>query len=78
MDSLRGNHIFVVEEVSSGSGICAEIALLLQDTGDYHVHGLDLGNDFVPHGDTANLYRLTGIDSQSIFKTVREVLTHEN
>ena len=78
VDSLRGNHIFVVEEVSSGSGICAEIALLLQDKGDYHVHGLDLGNDFVPHGDTANLYRLTGIDSQSIFKTVREVLTHEN
>ena len=69
---------FILEEVCNGSGISSEIAQLLQDRGNYHVHVTDLGKDFVPHGDTASLYRLTGIDGQSISNYVREVLKHEN
>ena len=78
LNSLRGDNIFILEEVCNGSGISSEIAQLLQDRGNYHVHVMDLGKDFVPHGDTASLYRLTGIDGQSISNYVREVLKHEN
>ena len=42
------------------------------------VYALDLGHEFVPHGDMDNLYRRSGLDSESITKYVCEVLRHEN
>ena len=76
---IRGKHVFLVEEVCSGSGISGDIALCLQARGlDCRVHAIDLGSDFVPHGDIRNLYQQTGIDNGSIYNYVREVLRHEN
>ena len=76
---VRGKHVFVIEEVCSGSGISGEIALALKAQGiDCTVHALDLGRDFTPHGDTRSLYRLTGLDRDAIVNSVREVLQHEN
>ena len=76
---VRGKHIFVVEDVCHGSGISGDIALALQQQGlDCTVHALDLGNDFVPHGDMISLYQLTGIDNRCIYNHIREVLGHEN
>jgi 1-deoxy-D-xylulose-5-phosphate synthase len=76
---VRGKHVFVIEEVCSGSGISGEIALALKAQGlDCTVHALDLGREFTPHGDTRSLYRLTGLDRDAIVNSVREVWQHEN
>ena len=76
---ICGKHVFVVEEVCSGSGISQEIALCAHKKGlASTVHALDLGKDFVPHGDMKSLYRLTGLDSDSIADYICEVLQHEN
>ena len=42
------------------------------------VHGIDLGMDFVPHGNTNSLYRKTGLDCDSIADYISEVLQHED
>ena len=77
--SIRGKHVFVIEEICSGSGISGEIALTLRNNGsDCVVHPMDLGSSFVPHGSMHSLYELTGIDRISICKSVEEVLGHEN
>ena len=77
--SIRGKHVFVIEEICSGSGISGEIALTLRNNGsDCVVHPMDLGSSFVPHGSMRSLYELTGIDRISICKSVEEVLGHEN
>ena len=76
---VRGRHVFVVEEVCHGSGISGDIALCLQERGlDCRVHSIDLGTDFVAHGNTQSLYKQTGIDNGSIYRFVREVLRHED
>ena len=41
------------------------------------VHGVDLGADFVPHGDQASLYKRVGLDAESIAKFVCEVCGYE-
>ena len=76
---ISGKHVFVLEEICSGSGISGEIALYLQNLNvPCKVHPIDLGCKFVPHGDTANLYRMTGVDCNSIADYVREVIRHED
>ena len=67
-------HIFVVEEVCSGSGIANEIS---------HVIGkecvsIDLGKAFVTHGAIGDLYKRYGLDSMSIARKIQEVMRHEN
>ena len=76
---VRGKHIFVVEEVCHGSGISGDIALCLQKAGlDCIVHSIDLGSEFVPHGDMHSLYTRTGLDNGCITHYIREVLRNEN
>ena len=76
---VKGNHIFVVEEVSFGSGVSGDIAVCLHDMRcDCFVHPIDLGNNFVPHGNMSSLYALTGIDGAGISNSVQEVLGREN
>ena len=76
---ISGSHVFVVEETCSGSGISETISLCLRKHGlTCNVHALDLGKDFIPHGDMANLYHLTGLDSVSIADYICEVLRHES
>ena len=77
--AVRGKHVFVIEEICSGSGISGEIALSLRAMGyTGTVHPIDLGKDFVPHGSMRSLYKQTGIDSVSISDSVMEVIGHEN
>lgn len=76
---VQGDHVFVIEEVSSGSGISGEIARCLRQQGlRCQVHAIDLGTDFVPHGDMRSLYTMTGLDNGCIAKYVREVLKRED
>ena len=65
------DHIVVVEETCSGSGLAQDIASLLPDK---HVTVMDLGNWFPTHGALSDLYRHYGLDSASIVSKVKEVL----
>ena len=71
---LVSGAVVVVEEAASGSGIKETVAWNLRGR---QVHGIDLGADFVPHGDQSSLYRFTGLDAGSITNFVCEVLHHE-
>ena len=78
-DLICGDRVFVAEEACAGSGISETIAMTLQKQNiACRVHAMDLGRDFVPHGNTNRLYRLTGLDGESIADYMREVLLHEN
>ena len=64
----------IIEEAAEGSGIKEAIAWQLPGV---QVHGIDLGPQFIPHGDQNSLYQLTGLDAGSITEFVCEVLQHE-
>lgn len=75
---IKGKAVFVIEEVASGAGISGDIAMLLQEKGlGCRVYAIDLGKDFTPHGSIRSLYKHTGLDRNSIYDHVREVLSHE-
>ena len=63
--------VVVIEEACAGSGIKTVVGWTLPG---HEVYGLDLGADFVPHGDQNSLYKLTGLDAGSITNFVCEVL----
>ena len=68
----------VVEETAAGSGIKQALAWELRMLcPDCHVSAIDLGADFVPHGDQEKLYAYCGIDADSISQFVSEVLAGE-
>ena len=76
--SHRNNNapVIVVEEVCSGSGIKEALAWELRNVNpDCHVAGIDLGPDFVTHGNQKKLYECTGLDAASIAGYTREVLS---
>ncbi len=76
--NLTGNHAIVVEETCSGSGIKEAIGWALAEHAPHcHVHGVDLGSDFVPHGAVPTLYQRAGLDPQSLANFVHEVLKNE-
>ena len=76
---IRGKHVFVAEEVCSGSGICEAVSLCVQKHGlSCRIHAFDLGKDFVTHGHINCLYHQAGLDSESIADCISEVLRHEN
>ena len=78
-EQICGKHIFVVEEVGSGTGISESVAMCVQRSAlSSKVHALDLGSDFVPHGEMTCLYRHTGLDSEAITDYICEVLRNEN
>lgn len=67
--------LVVVEEVMPGSGIREEVAWKLGKLlPDLKTEGLDLGNDFVPHGSLKELYHHCGLDGASIAAFAEEAL----
>lgn len=74
------NHtVIVVEEACSGSGIREALAYdLQQKCPGCRVYGLDLGSDFVTHGNVKKLYECCGVDAASIVNYTKEVLGHES
>ena len=66
--------VFVIEEACTYSGIKQSVGWTLPG---HEVYGMDLGPDFVPHGDQKSLYEYTGLDAGSITKMVCEVLHNE-
>lgn len=71
----ESNHVVVIEEVCTGSGIREALAWELhQRCNDCCVNGIDLGSQFVTHGNLNRLYQAYGLDDQSIAQLVQEVL----
>ena len=64
----------IIEEACTGSGVKEAVSWNLSGVS---VYGIDLGADFVPHGDMSSLYKTAGLDADSITKFVCEVLHHE-
>jgi len=72
LENIRGGTCIVVEETASGSGIRGAVSALLGES--CHVTGIDLGGDFVTHGSVKELYKLCGLDAESIAAFTKEVL----
>ena len=68
----------MAEEACTGSGIKETVGWTLQKYAPHcRVHGVDLGNDFGPHGAVPLLYERAGLDPKSLANFAREVVTHE-
>ena len=67
-------HVVIVEEAARDCGIREALAWELQHLkSGVRVDGIDLGSQFVTHGDLASLYKHYGLDAESIAKFVQEV-----
>ena len=78
-EMLENPSVVVMEEVCTGSGVREAVAWALRKArGDVAVYGIDLGHDFVPHGDIGTLYRQYGLDGQSVCDYILEVVRNEN
>ena len=70
----NNEHVVIVEEAAGGCGIREELAWQLQHLKpEIRVDGIDLGHQFVTHGDLNSLYRHYGLDAASITNYVQEV-----
>lgn len=76
---MRENRqVIVVEEACTGSGIREALAYeLLQKVPGCRVSGMDLGSDFVTHGNVKKLHECCGLDAASIVNYTKEVLGRE-
>ena len=73
-----GSFAVVVEETAEGSGIRQTLAYDLRRLDPQcRIDGIDLGREFVPHGDQKKLYQRCGLDADSIARFVKEGLAHE-
>ena len=71
-------NVVVAEEIAAGCAIADALAQKLSAVShEYHVHGMNLGDTFVPHGSVQKLYAHCGLDEQSIARKLLEVLDHE-
>lgn len=72
------HNVVIIEEAAANSGIRHSLAWEMQQNhADCRFYGIDLGPDFVPHGDQKKLYVYCGLDSESIANYVKEVLHSE-
>ena len=72
-------HLLIAEEACTGSGIHEALSWLLRnERPDLSIHAVDLGGNFVTHGNIGRLYEQCGLDSQSMTNTILEVLKNEN
>ena len=68
--------VIVLEEVCAGSGIKEALAWEIHKIdSNCRVYGIDLGSDFVTHGSINELYKLCGLDAQSVADFTKEVLS---
>ena len=65
----------VVEEAAANSGIRDAISHgLSHRIPELKIHGINLGEDFIPHGAMQKLYEHCGLDAKSIAEYIQEVL----
>lgn len=67
--------IMVVEEAAHGSGLRDRLGSALRSLNpSCQVAGMDLGSDYVPHGQIQKLYEYCGVDENSIAEKTKEWL----
>ena len=72
-------NLLIAEEACTGSGIHEALSWeLMKQIPDLKIHAVDLGRNFVTHGNIGKLYEQCGLDAQSMTKTIQEVLGNEN
>ena len=72
-------HVVVVEEAAAECGVGELIAWKLKNLRrDIRVDGMDLGKQYITHGDMNSLYKHYRLDPQSIANYVMEARSHEN
>ena len=70
---------FVLEEVCSGSGIGQELSWALSKLDSKCLTDcIDLGSNYVSHGNVDMLYTALGMDGNAVAKTIEEALKDEN
>ena len=70
-----GKKVMVVEETCHGSGVSDRLASVLRHLDSQcQVETMDLGPDYVPHGQIKKLYEYCGLDAQSIARKTKELL----
>ena len=68
--------VIVAEEVCTGSGVKEALAWeLTRKRPECRIYGIDLGPDFVTHGNQKKLYECCGLDGASIAAYTKEVLS---
>lgn len=80
LEKLSGyKQVFVIEEIAAHCGIYEELAASIKaNAQDIRVYGRDLGNAYVTHGKLETLYKLYGLDADSVADYVQEALKNEN
>ena len=79
LTKITGRTVVILEETAAASGIREALAWeLTRLCPECTVYGMDLGADFVHHGNQKLLYKHCGLDEASIARFVKEVLSHEN
>ena len=67
-------HVVIVEEAAGGCGIREALAWKLQQLNpEIRTDGIDLGHQYITHGDLKSLYQHYGLDAASIAAYVQEV-----
>ena len=67
-------HVVTVEEIAGGCGIREELSWQLQHLNpEVRTDGIDLGHQYITHGDMNSLYHHYGLDAASIAAYVQEV-----
>ena len=67
-------HVITVEEVAGGCGIREDLAWkLCHLNSEIRTDGIDLGHNYITHGDMKSLYHHYGLDAASIAAYVQEV-----
>lgn len=67
--------IMVVEEICHGSGIRDRLETAIHELDpECSVEGMDLGPDYVPHGQVKKLYEYCGLDGRSVADKTKELL----
>lgn len=72
-------HILIAEEACTGSGIREALTWeLMKKIPNLNIHAIDLGSHFVTHGSLDKLYKVHGLDGESMKEKALEVLGNEN
>lgn len=72
-------NVFVIEEIAAHCGVYDELAAVLnRKVENCRVYGIDLGNEYVTHGALETLYKLYGLDADSVADYVQGALKNED
>lgn len=72
-------NLLIAEETCAGSGIHEALNWeLMKKIPNLNIHAIDLGGHFVTHGSLDKLYKVHGLDGESMKEKALEVLHNEN